>query len=154
MTTLSTQQRRALAILRPYDGPIGYWTWRSQMRPFRKATHKQLEDLGLIRIRDGLVEITDEGRAILERIQPMEQPHCYRCGEPLPGTFDMSSPDGWCEENVAPGAASGGTMKPVHWRCSMMLKIGAGKGETWKRERTDKNEASTEYRVRGDIRHR
>jgi hypothetical protein len=51
-------------------------------------------------------------------------PHCYRCGEALPAIFELSSTDGWCWENVAPGAASGGTMKPVHWRCSVRLKMG------------------------------
>lgn len=69
MKPLSAQQRAALAVLLSYDGSrmIGYWAWRSSIRPFRQATRRRLEDEGLIQIADGMVRITDEGRGYLER---------------------------------------------------------------------------------------
>jgi len=69
MRPLSPQQRRALAALLSFDGSrsIGYWAWRSQIRPFRQSTRKRLEDEGLIQIENGIVRITDEGRGALEQ---------------------------------------------------------------------------------------
>jgi hypothetical protein len=69
MKALSPQQRAALALLLSYDGgrTVGYWAWRSQIRPFRKSTRSRLEDEGLIQIEDGVVRITDEGRGYLEQ---------------------------------------------------------------------------------------
>ena len=69
MKALSPQQRAALAVLLSYDGSrqIGYWAWRSQIRPFRRSTGQRLEGEGLIQIEDGIVRITDEGRGYLER---------------------------------------------------------------------------------------
>ena len=69
MKPLTPQQRAALAVLLSYDDSrtLGYWAWRSQIRPFRHSTRKRLEDDGLIQIENGIVRITDEGRGYLER---------------------------------------------------------------------------------------
>ena len=42
---------------------------------------------------------------------------CYICGEYLPTNFVLGAPESWYCKNVAPDAASGGTMAPIHHRC-------------------------------------
>jgi hypothetical protein len=49
-----------------------------------------------------------------------EQMKCDRCGESLPDNFAMGDQrNGWNMVNVAPDAASGGTMVARHWRCNI-----------------------------------
>ena len=45
---------------------------------------------------------------------------CHVCKQPVPDiiNFGNADPHGWNLVNVAPDAASGGTMRPQHWKCS------------------------------------
>jgi hypothetical protein len=43
---------------------------------------------------------------------------CQKCNEILPSQFELESKDSWFMRNVAPDAASGGTMLPIHHRCA------------------------------------
>lgn len=43
---------------------------------------------------------------------------CYVCGGYLPASYMLGSAESWYCKNVAPDAAGGGTMVPVHHRCA------------------------------------
>lgn len=59
---------------------------------------------------------------------------CVVCGQAVPAWFSLYSPDAWHWRNVAPDAASGGTMMPCHDRCAQPFqRTNAIAGETPRR---------------------
>lgn len=62
---------------------------------------------------------------------------CYVCGEPVKHQGMMGDPDMANYENVAPNAASGGQMAPVHYRCSRFGRAQAAEVDRVKRLESD-----------------